>query len=153
MPDDQVQQSPSPSAVGFQLHRRSVLKGAAAIGGVAAFGALAAACGSDDESSSDSGSGEGAAAASGTVRVGSNYSDEKPNEALKAVLDATVRIAYAEAKRRSCYDRKCFIFCLVCIRVKQAKTKGQGELDGQGESGQEYVGDPREGHERGGGQR
>lgn len=88
MPDDQVQQSPSPSAVGFQLHRRSVLKGAAAIGGVAAFGALAAACGSDDESSSDSGSGEGAAAASGTVRVGSNYSDEKPNEALKAVLDA-----------------------------------------------------------------
>ncbi len=89
MPDNQVQQSPSPSEVGFHLHRRSVLKGAAAVGGVAAFGALAAACGSDDdETSAGSGDGDGAAAAaSGTVRVGSNYSDAKPNEALKAVLD------------------------------------------------------------------
>ena len=91
MPDNQVQQSPSPSEVGFQLHRRSVLKGAAAVGGVAAFGALAAACGSDDDdTSADSGSdsGDGAAAASGTVRVGSNYSDAKTNEALKASLAA-----------------------------------------------------------------
>jgi multiple sugar transport system substrate-binding protein len=81
---DQVRQSPSPSEVGFQLHRRSVLKGAAALGGVAAFGGILAACGDDDDTA---GSGDGGPA-SGTVRVGSNYSDAKPNEALKAALDA-----------------------------------------------------------------
>lgn len=86
MADLQLPQSPSPSEVGFPINRRRLMQGAAAIGGLAAFGGLAAACGDDDEEA-DSGSGE-AGAASGTVRVGSNYSDAKPNEGLKAALDA-----------------------------------------------------------------
>ena len=52
---------------------------------------MLAACGSDDATDAGAGDGDGggeAAAASGTVRVGSNYSDAKPNEALKAALDA-----------------------------------------------------------------
>ncbi len=74
----EVQQSPSPSEVGFTLGRRDVIKGAAALGGVAAFSGFLAACGGSDDAGS----------ASGTVRVGSNYSDPRPNEALRAALDA-----------------------------------------------------------------
>ncbi len=84
-----VQRSPNPSRVGFPLTRRKFL-----VGGASAVGAAAvlAACGSDDDST-DAGSDNGGGAfemgtASGTVRVGSNYSDAKPNEALKAVLDS-----------------------------------------------------------------
>ncbi len=62
------------------------MKGAAALGGAAAFSGFLAACGSDDEGS---GSGDGGGeAASGTLRVGSNYSNERENEALRAALDA-----------------------------------------------------------------
>ncbi|MEM9651375.1 MAG: ABC transporter substrate-binding protein [Actinomycetota bacterium] len=77
---DEVRRSPSPSEVGFHLARRDVLKGAAAVGGLAAAGGLLAACGSDSESVD-------ASSVSGTVRVGSNYSDPRPNEALRAALD------------------------------------------------------------------
>ncbi len=45
---EETRQSPSPSEVGFTVDRRNVLKGAAAVSGVAAFGGLLAACGSDD---------------------------------------------------------------------------------------------------------
>ncbi len=84
MADQQLPQSPSPSEVGFRLHRRSVLKGAAALGGVAAFGGVLAACGDDDD---DAGSGSGGAA-SGTLRVGSNYDNPGNNAGLQAALDA-----------------------------------------------------------------
>ncbi len=80
---EETRRSPSPSEVGFVLGRRNVLKGAAAIGGTAAFGGFLAACGSDDEGDT---AGEGGAA-TGVVRVASNYSDAKPNEGLKAALD------------------------------------------------------------------
>ncbi len=81
-----VQRSPSPSQVGFPLTRRRFIAGSTSALAMAAF---LAACG-DDETEAGSG-GEGAGepgTASGTLRVGSNYSDAKPNEALKAVLDA-----------------------------------------------------------------
>ncbi|NNF55243.1 MAG: carbohydrate ABC transporter substrate-binding protein [Acidimicrobiales bacterium] len=85
----ETQQSPSPSEVGFVLGRRNAIKGAAALGGMAAFGGVLAACGSDDPASSgDDGSADGGGEmASGTVRVGSNYSDAIPNAALRAALD------------------------------------------------------------------
>jgi len=79
---ENIRRSPSPSAVGFPLTRRKFIVGGASAVGAAAF---LAACGDDAET--DAGAAEGGAA-SGVVRVGSNYSDAKPNEALKAVLDA-----------------------------------------------------------------
>ncbi len=83
---EETQQSPSQPEVGFVLGRRNVIKGAAALGGAAAFGGILAACGSDDDGeTTDDG---GAAAASGVLRVGSNYSNERENEALRAALDA-----------------------------------------------------------------
>ena len=87
---EETQQSLSPSEVGPVLGRRNVIKGAAALGGVAAFGGVLAACGSDEPASAgDDGTGDGgAAAASGVLRVGSNYSNARENEALKAALDA-----------------------------------------------------------------
>ena len=81
-----VLRSPNPSQVGFPLTRRKFL-----VGGASAVGAAAvlAACGSDDESTDTGAGGEGGGeAASGTLRVGSNYSDERPNEGLRAALDA-----------------------------------------------------------------
>ncbi len=74
----EFQQSPSPSEVGFALGRRDVLKGAAALGGIAAFSGVLAACGGGDDAGS----------ASGTIRVGSNYSNELPNAGLRAALDS-----------------------------------------------------------------
>lgn len=79
---DIVRRSPSPSEVGFSLSRRKFIAGAAATVGSAS---LLAACG---DGSTDAGSAGEGGAASGTLRVGSNYSDAKPNEALKAALDA-----------------------------------------------------------------
>ncbi len=87
---EETQQSPSPSEVGFVLGRRNVIKGAAAVGGAAAFGGFLAACGSDDGGDAGAdGSGDdgGSAGATGVVRVASNYSDAKPNEGLKAALE------------------------------------------------------------------
>ena len=75
----ETRRSPSPSQVGFTMDRRSVVKGGVALGAAGTFGGLLAACGSDSTGIGD---------ASGSVRVGSNYSDEKTNGALKAALDA-----------------------------------------------------------------
>ena len=75
-----VRRSPSPSEVGFHLSRRKFLVASAGTVGAAAF---LAACGDDSSTAATDGG-----AASGVLRVGSNYSDEKPNEALRAALDA-----------------------------------------------------------------
>jgi multiple sugar transport system substrate-binding protein len=87
--------SPSPSEVGFSIFsRRTLLAGAAGVAGVAAL----AACGSDGESSSTTegatattaaGTETTAAGGTGTVTFGSNYSDEKPKEAMAAAMKAT----------------------------------------------------------------
>lgn len=82
-----TRRSPSPSEVGYRLDRRTLLKGGLALGAAGSLGGLLAACGDGDTSAGSSGD-SGAAPASGTVRVGSNYSDEKSNAALKAALDA-----------------------------------------------------------------
>ncbi len=81
-----IQRSPSPSQVGFPLTRRRFIAGSTSALAMAAF---LASCGDDDTEAGSGGEGAGEpGTASGTLRVGSNYSDAKPNEALKAVLDA-----------------------------------------------------------------
>jgi multiple sugar transport system substrate-binding protein len=70
--------SPSPMAVGFPMHRRSVLKGILGAAGVAAVPGLAA-CGSSDKGSESS--------ASKDVTFGSNYSDAGPKKYLREAFD------------------------------------------------------------------
>src|SRR3954467_7349519 len=65
-----------------QLSRRTVVKGMAAAGAVAAFPAIAA-CGDDDSSSS---SGSSNSKGGGTVTFGSNASDAVPKKALGEVF-------------------------------------------------------------------
>ncbi len=86
MTDLQLPKSPSPSRFGFQVGRRSVMKGAAATAGLAVLPGVLAACGSDAAETSAEG-GE-AAAASGEVTLGSNYSNEVPQAGLQAAVDA-----------------------------------------------------------------
>ncbi len=91
--------SPSPSDVGFALgeetpapgtdpgsglSRRSFIAGAAATIGT---GAVLAACGGSDET--EAGSSAEEAGDLGEVTFGSNYSDEKPKEALAAAVATT----------------------------------------------------------------
>jgi multiple sugar transport system substrate-binding protein len=64
-----------------QLSRRTVVKGMAAAGAVAAFPAIAACGGGDDDSSSSSSSSSGGKKAVGTVTLGSNQSDPIPKKA------------------------------------------------------------------------
>ena len=104
--------SPSPRDVGFSINRRQMLIGGA---GAASLAALLAACGSDDKTESTSaaptstttaaapdttaastGSTAGStapassAAPSGdVVTFGSNYSDDKPKQAIQAAIDST----------------------------------------------------------------
>jgi multiple sugar transport system substrate-binding protein len=75
--------SPSPTEVGYLLSRRRFIAGGAALLGT---GGLLAACGDSDTETSDS-----AAPASdlGTVTFGSNFSDEKPKEAIAAAMAST----------------------------------------------------------------
>jgi multiple sugar transport system substrate-binding protein len=68
-----------------QISRRTVVKGMAAAGALAAFPAIAA-CG-DDDSSTSSGGGGGSSKGGGTVSFGSNASDAAPKKALQASLD------------------------------------------------------------------
>jgi multiple sugar transport system substrate-binding protein len=76
-----IERSPSPSEVGFTvMSRRTLLASAAA---VAAGGVVLAACGDDDED------GGGGGDPGGEVTFGSNYSDPKDSEAIKAALDST----------------------------------------------------------------
>jgi multiple sugar transport system substrate-binding protein len=78
--------APSPSAPesALQVSRRTVVKGMAAVGAVAAFPAIAA-CGGDEETG---GGGDSAQKkGGGTVTFGSNASDAAPKKALQASLD------------------------------------------------------------------
>jgi multiple sugar transport system substrate-binding protein len=69
-----------------QLSRRTVVKGMAAAGAVAAFPAIAA-CGGDDDDDAASSSGGGKKAV-GTVTLGSNQSDPIPKKAVADVMAA-----------------------------------------------------------------
>jgi multiple sugar transport system substrate-binding protein len=88
--------SPDPSRVGFPLFsRRDLLRGAAGAAGLAAVGGLLNACGSSGGggAATTTASGGTAAAAggdfskaTGTVTLGSNYSDAVPKQALADAL-------------------------------------------------------------------
>ncbi len=75
-----------PSAAATGLGRRSLLKGAGALGLGALSVPLLSACGGS--SSSDAASGGGTEKATGTVTFGSNYSDAVPKKAIADVLTA-----------------------------------------------------------------
>lgn len=84
--------SPSPSDVGFSIiSRRSLIAGAA---GIVGAGIIVSACGDDDEESdptvapgTDAPAGTDAPSGGGDeVTFGSNYSDEKPREAIAAAI-------------------------------------------------------------------
>ena len=83
--------SPDPSKVGFEMGRRSMLKGTAGVAGLAAFPAVLAACGdSADSDNAETESGDGGAemgTASGDVTIASNYSNEVPAAALAATVE------------------------------------------------------------------
>lgn len=90
-----AERSPSPSEVGFALTRRHfVVGGAAALGG-AAF--LTACGGDDDDATEPAGTTPAGTTAPaeepsgdvGAVTFGSNYSDEKPKEAMAAAIATT----------------------------------------------------------------
>ncbi|RKS77406.1 multiple sugar transport system substrate-binding protein [Motilibacter peucedani] len=94
--------SPSPREVGFRVDRRTMLKGIAGAGALAAVPTLAACGGSSSPSGSSApasssggaaasagtGSAGGAGAAKGTITFGSNGSDAVPKAAYQAVADA-----------------------------------------------------------------
>jgi multiple sugar transport system substrate-binding protein len=65
-----------------QLSRRSVLRGAAVGAGVVAVPGLLAACSSSGSSGSSGGGGKQ------TITLGSNYSDPKPEQGIKTMIDA-----------------------------------------------------------------
>ncbi|GAA0899754.1 ABC transporter substrate-binding protein [Virgisporangium aurantiacum] len=72
--------SPSPSEVGFPLGRRALLRGAGAMGALAAVPTLAA-CGDDDDGGADEGSGAGEVTF-GSNEVGSTFAKQR-----KAAVD------------------------------------------------------------------
>ncbi len=75
--------SPSPSRVGYSMGRRGFMKGAAGAAGLAMAPSLLSACGSDDASDAfELGS------ASGDLTIGSNYSNELPQQGLQAAVAA-----------------------------------------------------------------
>ncbi len=86
MSDLILPESPSPSTHGFSLSRRSLIKSAGAAAGLAVVSpSLLAACGSDDDG------GGGAfelGTASGALSIGSNYSNELPQQGLAAAVAA-----------------------------------------------------------------
>ncbi|MEO6122301.1 MAG: ABC transporter substrate-binding protein [Ilumatobacteraceae bacterium] len=99
---DQTEHSPHPRDVGFSINRRQMLAGASAL----SLAAFLAACGSDEKSAPDTTAaptttaaaspdstapvGSTAPAPSGdTVTFGSNYSDDKPKQAIQAAIDST----------------------------------------------------------------
>lgn len=87
--------SPSPSAVGYRLDRRQILKASAGVAAFATGGSVLAACGSDAATETGSGEGEGESSggitlgeASGDLGIGSNYSNELPQAGLAAAVAA-----------------------------------------------------------------
>jgi multiple sugar transport system substrate-binding protein len=79
-----------PSAAATAFGRRTLFKGLLGAGALAVTPAMLAACGSSSSgsSSSSSASGGAAAAASGTLSIGSNYSDAIPKAAFAAEVAA-----------------------------------------------------------------
>ncbi|HEY6794723.1 MAG TPA: ABC transporter substrate-binding protein [Kineosporiaceae bacterium] len=82
-----------PSASATALGRRSMLKGALGAGAALAIPGALAACGSSSSGSSGSSSSSAAGSSaaggvSGTLKVGSNYSDPQPKAAMAAEVDA-----------------------------------------------------------------
>src|SRR5512140_1663059 len=78
-----------PSASATAFGRRSLLKGVLGAGAALALPGTLAACGSSSSgAASSSSAGGGAAAPSGTLKVGSNYSDDVPKKAMQAEADA-----------------------------------------------------------------
>jgi multiple sugar transport system substrate-binding protein len=71
-----------------QLSRRTVVKGMAAAGAVAAFPAIAACGDSGDDKASSSSSGSGGKKEVGTVTLGSNQSDPIPKKAVADTMAA-----------------------------------------------------------------
>jgi multiple sugar transport system substrate-binding protein len=96
MSNNETQLSPSPSAVGYRMDRRTVLKASGGVAALAAGGGILAACGSDDEETStgdDSGTGASSSGialgeASGDLSIGSNLSNELPQAGLAAAVAA-----------------------------------------------------------------
>ena len=105
MSDHTTTRSPSPSIYGYSLDRRRLLKGAAGVAGAGLIlpTALAACGGDDDDTSTPATDAPGTAApgttaapasgepfgdASGTVSIGSNYSNALPQEGLAAAVAA-----------------------------------------------------------------
>lgn len=87
MPELFLPRSPDPRRAGFAVPRRTVLKGTAAVAGVAALGA----CGSDDDDGGTEGGGSTSIEignASGELSIGSNYSNEVPEMGLAAAVAA-----------------------------------------------------------------
>ncbi len=86
MTGQSTHRSPSPSMYGYQLGRRRFLKGAAGATGLGlVLPAALAACGDDE----DSGSGSfELGTASGATTLGSNYSNELPQQGLAAAVGA-----------------------------------------------------------------
>ncbi|MEM7342299.1 MAG: ABC transporter substrate-binding protein [Actinomycetota bacterium] len=85
-PSRQARLSPRPSQAGFALSRRSMLKGMAGAGALATMPGIIAACGSDDDTAA-SGDFE-LGAGSGDLSIGSNYSNELPQQGLAAAVAA-----------------------------------------------------------------
>ena len=75
-----IEKSPSPSEVGFSVMSRRTLLASAAVA-AAAGGVVLTSCGDDDDSGGGGGGSE--------VTFGSNYSDPKDSEAIKAAIDST----------------------------------------------------------------
>jgi len=72
--------SPSPSVAGYRLDRRGLIKGAAGVTAAASLGLIVP--GGIARAEVDPGT------ATGTVTLGSNYSDDLPKSALAAAVDA-----------------------------------------------------------------
>ena len=101
MSNNESQSSPSPTAVGYRMDRRSLLKASAGVAAFATGGSVLAACGSDDAADTSSGDGDsavttaapeaaglGLGTASGDLSIGSNYSNELPQAGLAAAVAA-----------------------------------------------------------------
>ena len=99
-----------PSAAATALGRRTLLRGLLGTGTLAVTPALLAACGS---SSSSTGSSSGSAAGgggkpSGTVTIGSNYSDAIPKAAFQAEVDGFVKGAGGVTAKINSVDHNTF---------------------------------------------
>jgi multiple sugar transport system substrate-binding protein len=97
-----------PSVAGSAFRRRALFKGALGAGAVGAVPALLAACGSSSSPTSSSSSSGSAAAASGTLTIGSNYSDAIPKGAFQAEVDGFAKVNSAVKTSVNTVDHNTF---------------------------------------------